>query len=118
MSMSDDVKVILGTDMDVSRHVIAAQRMISNMSCLSTNYSADVISDITLYTACHLAALAIRQNVVEEEMGDARVKYTVQLGATGLQSTPYGQVALSMDPNGCLQAIGKRKALVFAMGPV
>jgi len=118
MALADDVKVILGTDADVSKHVAAAQRLIASISCLSANYSADVITDLTLYVACHLSALAVRQNVSEERLGDAQIKYTIIQGATGLASTPYGQVALSLDSYGCLQAIGRKKALVFAVGPV
>jgi hypothetical protein len=50
----------------------------------------------------------------EEQLGDARIKYTGQWGK-GFESTPYGQLLLAMDPSGLIAKSGLKVASVYAI---
>ena len=50
----------------------------------------------------------------EEKLGDASIKYTGQWGKK-LESTPYGQMVLTLDPTGLIGNLGKSAATIYAV---
>lgn len=82
-------------------------------------YYTGTISDALLakIQACYVAHIitsTTQRVATEEQIGDARIKYTGQWGK-GFESTPYGQLLLAMDPSGLIAKSGLRVASMYAI---
>jgi len=103
-----EVKEIIKTSIS---DVIVLNSMITNASLIvdediepTAGHSAERLKMIELYLAAHFVALSEeRGGLIELELGDARDEMANVYGE-GLKSTRYGQMALSADTSGLLQA--------------
>lgn len=82
-------------------------------------YYTGTISDALLakIQACyvaHIIASTTSRVAMEEQIGDARIKYTGQWGK-GFESTPYGQLLLALDPSGLIAKTGLKAASIYAV---
>lgn len=82
-------------------------------------YYTGTISDALLakIQACyvaHIIASTTSRVAMEEQIGDARIKYTGQWGK-GFESTPYGQLLLALDPSGLIAKTGLKAASLYAV---
>lgn len=81
--------------------------------------SLDLQTEIKKYLAAHLIASSFKDktvvstNVVEETIGDAKIKYGEVSKSTGtsvtisnLKTTRWGQMAVMLDPTGVLGKLG------------
>lgn len=85
-------------------------------SVLCSEYAGDQREDIITLLASHFIASSRNLSSAEtsRSLGDASKSWAkAQLG-DGLKGTLYGQQALLLDVNGCLQKLGKRKATMEA----
>jgi hypothetical protein len=82
-------------------------------------YYTGTISDALLakIKACyvaHIIASTTSRVAMEEQIGDARIKYAGQWGK-GFESTPYGQLLLALDPSGLIAKTGLKAASLYAV---
>jgi len=82
-------------------------------------YYTGTISDTLLakIQACyvaHIIASTTSRVAMEEQIGDARIKYAGQWGK-GFESTPYGQLLLALDPSGLIAKTGLKAASIYAV---
>jgi hypothetical protein len=62
----------------------------------------------------HIIASTTSRVAMEEQIGDAKIKYAGQWGK-GFESTPYGQLLLALDPSGLIAKTGLRAASIYAI---
>lgn len=77
-----------------------------------TNISEDLVAEIERYLTAHMITSMYARMAEKEGAGGASIKYTGQWGKY-LDSTPYGQQALALDPTGKLAAATARKAVTI-----
>lgn len=75
-------------------------------------YSADRQSSIVKYIAAHMLALSGQAagQLTAKALGDASESYAAPTMGSGLGSSSYGQMAITLDPSGCLANLGKVRA--------
>ncbi len=104
---AERVKEIVSTNLSdetlASNMILTANLMVTTH--LSTAGHTDkVLELIELYLAAHYVALTEeRGGLIESEFGDARERYA-DIYQQGVNSTRYGQTALSLDSSGLLAA--------------
>ena len=94
--------------------IIAANAVVTEMLGDDTDIGDTLITEIEKWYAAHMIASTTHRNAVEEQLGDAKVKYAGQFGV-GLNSTPYGQMVLQLDITGKMGQLGKRIARIRAI---
>jgi len=106
-----EVKEIIDTTLtDLTAFITAANLVVSKVYA-----DDDVMTDVELkeverWLAAHY--VAIRDPVARAEQADkASATYAWGDLGKGLEFTPYGQMALTLDLTGKLQQIGKRKTV-------
>ena len=111
----DDLVEIFETELteaQLSAFVNSAHYLIQ-ANLLSSGLSSDVLTEIHKYLAAHFASLR-DQRIESERVADVSMKYQ---GKTGmyLESTFYGQMALTLDTSGSLANLALKPAtfLVF-----
>jgi len=73
-----------------------------------------LLKEIERWLTAHMLASTLARTTSEEKLGDASVKYTGQWGKK-LESTPYGQMVLILDPTGLMANAGKMAATITAV---
>ena len=76
--------------------------------------STATLKEIERWFVAHMLASTVWKTSSEEKIGDATVKYTGQWGKK-LESTPYGQMVLTLDTTGKMANVGKRAASIYAV---
>lgn len=99
-------------DVDLFRYVTAASSLVDE-ALADAGLGSALLKEIEKYLASHLAALRdVKAGISSERADDASITYTVgQVTNTDfLQSTHFGQVAISLDVSGTLANAGRPKA--------
>ena len=73
-----------------------------------------LLKEIERWLTAHMLASTLARTTSDEKLGDASVKYTGQWGKK-LESTPYGQMVLILDPTGLMANAGKMAATITAV---
>lgn len=119
----DEVKEIMTNDPDnytISNAVVeamirTANRAVDSIFSDDTTTSEAILTDIEKFYAAHLLAISDLSNrVVEEQIDDARVKYSVSSGK-GLDSSGYGQIVKQLDTTGKMANLSKKSASIRAI---
>lgn len=107
------VRVLITTTMSDD----AVQSFIDDASVMvkpcALGIDCDTMTVIVKYLAAHMIALSATKGggaLSQKSLGDASESYARTASGTGLSETAYGQLALNLDPTGCLANLGKRKA--------
>lgn len=112
-----DVKLILDTDLSdaiVEAFIDDANLLVTNVLG-SSSLSSATLQSIEKWISAHFIASTRDRQAQEEEVKDARIKYTGKY-KTGLESTSYGQQALALDTSGLLlKSFTTKKATLFAV---
>ena len=114
-----EVLTIMGLTIDnyseeiINSYILAANRMVDD-NLIGKGLSSDTLKEIERWISAHLLSVSQERQAQKEGAGGAYIEYTGTFGE-GLQMTSYGQVAISLDNTGTLQALTKGKARIFAI---
>jgi len=104
---------------DTSDSIVSA--MITSASAIVDQVFEDdedigdvLLEEIERWLTAHMLASSLWRTASDEEVGDGRVKYTGQWGMK-LESTPYGQMVLTLDTTGKMAKMGKSGAMITAI---
>jgi hypothetical protein len=104
----DEVKKLITTSRtDISPFIEAANLIVTERLGSNTSISGTLKKEIERWLAAHFVAVADREDVTEEQIGDAKVKYGGKATGEGLKSTRFGQQALALDATGTLASLGR-----------
>lgn len=120
---SGEVQKILGDDYDAKRSLVpfvnSANLFISRVSTCATNKGVTLtnaeLQDLEAWVAAHLYCMSDRTYASRSTLGASGAFH----GQTGMafDFTPYGQMAKSLDPSGCVAALGMaRRVDAFWLG--
>ena len=70
--------------------------------------SSTLLAEIERFLTAHLIVTTKERRGIEEEVGEARIKYADVFGP-GLQATEYGQMVSQLDTSGALATLGKKR---------
>ena len=115
----DEVLEIMDSDCSVShavvdRLIIAASAVVDQVFENDTDIGTTLLEEIECWLTAHMIASTLYRTTSEEKVGDATAKYTGQWGKK-LESTPYGQMVLTLDTTGKMAKLGKAAASIFAI---
>ena len=102
------------TELQVLPFLTAANAIVTKVFATDTGMTTALLEEVEKWFAAHMIASSVWRTSSEEKIGDASVKYTGQWGKK-LESTPYGQMVLTLDPNGKMANLGKRGASIYAI---
>jgi len=99
----------------VDRCITAANALINKVF----EYDIDsmpttLLTEMEAWLAAHMVASSLERTTVSEKLGQAEVKYAGQYGKM-LESTPYGQMVLTLDYTGRMRKMGKSRASIFVV---
>lgn len=113
-----EVKAIMDgcslTDAQVEPYISAAHKYVDLVFVNDTTTSASVKKEIEKWFTAHLIASVRSRVTAKERVGEAEVTYAAKYGE-GLNSTPYGQMVLQLDPTGKVALAGKKGASIYAV---
>lgn len=98
----------------VDAMINAAEEMITKIFEGASNVTDAQLKEIERWFVAHMLSTTIHRTTSEEKVGDASAKYTGRWG-TNLESTPYGQMVLTLDITGRMANIGKRAATIISI---
>lgn len=103
------------TETQISPYITSASVLVDNVLGAASLPDA-VKKEVERWLAAHMVASTKERVSKKEGAGGAYVEYAGDLGA-GLSSTPYGQMAVSLDSSGLLAAYtgGKKIASLRAI---
>jgi hypothetical protein len=114
---ADEVKEIMDNctviDAVVDTFIDASTALIDKIYA-DTLITDTLLKEIERWLTAHMLASTLARTTSEEKLGDASVKYTGQWGKK-LESTPYGQMVLILDPTGLMANAGKMAATITAV---
>lgn len=102
------------SDAIVETFINAGTLIVDDVFASDTSLSVDLLKEIERWFVAHMIASTIHRTTSEEKIGDASVKYTGQWGKK-LESTPYGQMVLTLDTTGLMGNLGKATASIYAV---
>lgn len=113
--IAQDVIDIMDDDFSISTSVIntfitVAEEVVTNIYAGSTA-SVTLLKEIERYLTAHMIVSTLYRMGKEEKVGEAQIKYTGEW-KEGLNSTPYGQMLLTIDTTGLILKSGKRSASI------
>jgi len=115
---SEEVLVIL-SDPDITEDgtdsfILAATALVDNVLGSDTTLLASLKKEIERWLAAHLIASTVERMASKAEAGGAKIEYT---GAWDkrLDSTPYGQMVLTLDSTGKMASLGSKEASAYAI---
>lgn len=94
--------------------ILAANAIVTEKLGSNTDITDEHKKEIERWLAAHFASAGKDVGAMEEEVGDARIKFFGKDG-TGLELTRYGQMVKLLDTTGILGNLGKRKATFRAI---
>ena len=118
LASATDVKNIMNDQSLDSTYVTTILNTVD--AILSKVYEYDntltdaLLTELQKYYAAHIIASTTKRIASEEKVGDASIKYTGEY-KSGLNSTPYGQMVLMIDPTGLVARAGKISASITAI---
>lgn len=98
----------------INRLIVAASAVVDQVFENDTDIGNTLLEEIECWLTAHMIASSVYRTASEEEVGDARVRYTGQWGKK-LESTPYGQMLLVLDTTGKMAKMGKSGASIMAI---
>ena len=115
---STDVLAILDNcevDTDVIDDLItAASALVDKVFTGDTDMSTTLLTEIEKWLTAHMISVSLHRTTSDEKVGDASQRFTGQWGKM-LESTPYGQMVLTMDFTGKMSRAGKAAASIYAV---
>jgi len=118
------------TDDEIDGLISASVAMI-NTALVGCAISNETMAEIQRWLAAHFVAIkgsmssvgSTASGVIEEKLGDARVKYsdasktsyTTTTSMSNLKSTMWGQTAISFDPTGRLASLGGKPPTIVSL---
>lgn len=90
-----------------------AERTITAVCTGINGVSADDLTALTTWYACHMVASGPMLQTKKEKLGEAEVEYNITTG-TDLNATTYGKVVLSLDRWGVMKKLGKQAVYIKA----
>ena len=112
----EKVKQIYDTNLEnenIEQYISIASMMVDDIAAVGT-LSADRLAQIERFLTAHLIITTKERRGIEEELGEARIKYADVFGP-GLQSTEFGQMVSQLDTTGTLASEGKKKVYFKAI---
>ena len=113
-----EVQQILGdcntTDEVIESIIVDANGLINSLLSDCDGLTEQELKSIEKWLSAHLVASSVCRDIIEEELGEARIKYTGKFGEK-LMSTRYGQMVLALDTCGALGKAGKQSAKIRAI---
>lgn len=107
---ADDVRLIMDNctvdDEVIDAIIVAANAVVDQVFSGDTTTGASLLEQIEKWFTAHLIASGPQRQAAQEEIQDARIKYTGTWGKK-LESTSYGQAVLAMDVSGKMAKLGK-----------
>jgi hypothetical protein len=76
--------------------------------------TTDMLKSIEMYLTAHIIASTLERTAAVEKIGDAAITYTGKWGKM-LESTPYGQMILTLDITGKMAKTGLKGASIYAI---
>jgi hypothetical protein len=74
----------------------------------TSDLGVEILEQITKWFAAHMVFSSRERLSIKEEAGTAKIEYAGSYGA-GLQSTPYGQMVLTLDTTGFMASLAGKK---------
>lgn len=107
-------------DATIDAYIAGATLIITDLFTNDTTTSDDLLKEIERWYVAHMVASTVWRLSAREKLGDAEVEYGAKVEYMGkgydrLASTPYGQVALQLDPTGKMNRLGKRGLRIVAI---
>jgi hypothetical protein len=113
-----EVKAIMDgcttADAVVTTMIGAATELIDEVFLNDTDVNTTLLKEIERWFTAHMIASTVFRTTSEEKVGDAEVKYTGKWGSK-LESTPYGQMVITLDFTGKMAKMGKMGASITAV---
>jgi len=114
-----EVKKIIETDMsdpEIQSYIDSATAFI-DAAPIATTLGSTLLEQIEKWLTAHLMAASREQMVKQGKGGPSSATFYGYGEGKGLEHTPYGQQAISLDPTGALKRIseGKVKLLFEAL---
>ena len=103
-----EVKEIIDTSLSTKPFIKVASLMV-DQHLVDQGLSEDLLKEIERWLAAHFTAVR-DQLIKSEETLDAKVTYQVGQSGKGIESTSYGQQAISLDSSGKLAGLSKKPA--------
>ena len=102
------------SDVIVGVMIDAASELITQVFEDDEDIGTTLLKEIERWLTAHMLVSTLERMGSEEKVGDAQIKYTGQWGKK-LESTPYGQMVLTLDTTGKMAKMGKSGASVTAI---
>jgi hypothetical protein len=113
----DEVKEIMDnctvTDAVVDTFIGAATELVTKIFT-DGSVSDTLLKEIERWFTAHMLASTLSRTTSDEKLGDASLTYTGKWGMR-LESTPYGQMVMLLDPSGKMANAGKMGATIYAV---
>lgn len=115
---ADEVKEIMDNctieDSIIDSFIIAASAIIDKVFIDDATVGDTLLKEMERWLTAHMLASTLQRMGEREKVGDAEIVYTGKWGEK-LNSTPYGQVLLTMDITGKLAKTGKMAATIYTI---
>lgn len=101
---------------DLKPFIRTASILVDSLAARDTNsdLTAATLKQIEVWLAAHFVAL--RDPVaLSEKTGEAQITYFLGKPGMGLEATPYGQAAISLDTTGRLATVGKKRSSFISL---
>lgn len=99
----------------VDSYITAANALITKVFENDThNMPTTLLTEMERWLTAHMIASSLQRSTEREKLGMAEVKYTGEYGRM-LESTPYGQMVLTLDFTGLMKKMGKGQASISAV---
>jgi hypothetical protein len=102
------------SDQVVDSFIVAGTEVITEVFEGDTEINTALLKEIERWFVAHMLASTLHRTTSEEKVGDASMKYTGKW-EKNLESTPYGQVVLTLDVSGRMANVGKMRASIYAV---
>ncbi len=109
-----EVKQINGSTLDdviIDAYILSASTLID--ATLGTG-TTDILKEIERWLTAHMIAVTRERQSKREGAGGAEIEY-YEISGSGLHSTTYGQMVLSLDTTGAMAALSGKSASVYAI---
>jgi hypothetical protein len=98
----------------VNTMIDAASELITVTFEGDSTMSDTQLKELERWLTAHMLASTFHRMADQTKVGDASVKYTGKYGMK-LESTPYGQMVLTLDTSGKMAKLGKQVATIFGV---
>jgi len=114
----DEVKEILDdsslSTAIIDAYILGANELVTEAVGSSTEIGDGLKKEIERWLTAHMIATTRERMALEEGAGGARIKYTGDYGKN-LESSPYGQMVLTLDSTGKMASLGGKTAKMIAI---